>query len=147
MRVERIEAAARGRLATLRAEALVTEAANLLREARINLVVVCDGGGVMVGVITKTDVVRHVAYCGGDVRATTVAALMNPAVTFCRPSEDLRVVWERMKAQRRVHIPVIDPEARPWGVVSARDVLLALLEEAEYEEALLRDYVMGIGYH
>jgi hypothetical protein len=27
-----------------------------------------------------------------------------------------------------------------------RDVLLALLEAAEYEESLLLDYVMGTGY-
>jgi hypothetical protein len=28
----------------------------------------------------------------------------------------------------------------------ARDVAIALLDEANYEELLLRDYVMGVGY-
>jgi hypothetical protein len=31
-------------------------------------------------------------------------------------------------------------------VLNARDALEALLEEAEDEELLFRDYVMGIGY-
>jgi len=32
-------------------------------------------------------------------------------------------------------------------VLNARDALQALLEEVENEESLLRDYVMGIGFH
>ena len=32
------------------------------------------------------------------------------------------------------------------GVLHARDVAIALLDEANYEELLLRNYVMGIGY-
>jgi len=30
--------------------------------------------------------------------------------------------------------------------VHARDVAIALLDEVNYEEVLLRDYVMGVGY-
>ncbi len=32
------------------------------------------------------------------------------------------------------------------GVLHARDVAIALLDEVNYEEILLRDYVMGVGY-
>jgi hypothetical protein len=32
------------------------------------------------------------------------------------------------------------------GVVHARDLARALLEEVTEEEALLRDYVLGVGY-
>ena len=147
MRVEKMAAVARQRLATIRAEAPMTEAAQLLYETQISLVVVCNADGAMVGVITKTDIVRHVGRSGGDVSAATVASLMSPEVTFCKPGDDLHEVWEQMKSHQRIHIPVVDAAFRPWGVVNARDALLALLEEVEYEEALLRDYVMGIGYH
>jgi len=147
MRVERLEAVARERLVIIRAEAPVVEAARLLHGTQISLVVVCNAEGAMAGVITKTDIVRHVSLCEGDVRAATVASLMNPEVTCCRPADDLHEVWERMKSRQRIHIPVVDAAFKPQGVLNARDVLLALLEEVEYEEALLRDYVMGIGYH
>jgi hypothetical protein len=33
------------------------------------------------------------------------------------------------------------------GVLNARDALQVLLKEVENEESLLRDYVMGIGFH
>jgi hypothetical protein len=34
----------------------------------------------------------------------------------------------------------------PLGVLNARDILQVLLQESEDKEAMLRDYVMGIGY-
>lgn len=51
-----------------------------------------------------------------------------------------------MKDRGLKHVPVIDAESRPLGVLYARDALQELLKEVEYEELLLRDYVMGIGY-
>ena len=45
-----------------------------------------------------------------------------------------------------VHIPVVDENSKPLGVVNARYALPALMAEGKYEASLLRDYVMGIGY-
>ncbi len=42
--------------------------------------------------------------------------------------------------------PILDDGGRPQGVLHARDVAIALLDEVTYEELLLRDYVMGVGY-
>jgi CBS domain-containing protein len=51
-----------------------------------------------------------------------------------------------MKSRGLVHVPVVDHQFRPTGVVNARDALQALLDEVRSEGTLLRDYVMGIGY-
>ena len=51
-----------------------------------------------------------------------------------------------MKAQHLKNVPVVDVDHRPLGVLTARAVLHALLGEVEHEEALLTDYVKGIGY-
>ena len=45
-----------------------------------------------------------------------------------------------------VHVPVVDAQHKPSGVLNARDALRELWAEGQYEEALLRDYVMGVGY-
>ena len=55
--VNRIDALARSRLATVSADALLLDAARLLSDRHISLVIVCDSHGVMVGVITKTNIV------------------------------------------------------------------------------------------
>ena len=51
-----------------------------------------------------------------------------------------------MRSRELKNVPVTDPDFRPIGVLTARDALQALLEGVENEEALLRDYVMCVGY-
>ena len=45
-----------------------------------------------------------------------------------------------------IHVLLVDPGKQVLGVVHARDGLRALLAAGNHEEALLRNYVMGIGY-
>jgi hypothetical protein len=51
-----------------------------------------------------------------------------------------------MKARGVRNVPLFEGDSRPRCIVIARDALQALLTEAENEEVVLRDYVMGFGY-
>lgn len=51
-----------------------------------------------------------------------------------------------MKERGLVHIPIIDDNSRSSGVIDARNAIRALMAQANYNESLLRDYVMGVGY-
>ena len=77
----------------------------------------------------------------------SAAAAMTRDLTYCHPSDMLKDVLSIMKERGVVHIPIVDQDSRPAGVVNARDALQALLVEADDEGLLLRDYIMGIGYH
>lgn len=59
MLVERIRPVALRRLVTIQADAALTDVAKPLSNTHISLVVVRGVNGAMVGVITKTDVVRQ----------------------------------------------------------------------------------------
>ena len=146
MRVDNILPVARQRLVTVQADALLTDAAARLCDTHRALLVVCDSDGVMVGVITKTDVVRQIVRSQGILNTITAATVMTRDVTYCRPSDLLHDVLAVMKERGFVHIPIVDEKSRPTGVVNARDALQALLREVKDEELLLRAYVMGIGY-
>ena len=52
-----------------------------------------------------------------------------------------------MKERGLKNVPITDQDSRPVGLLNARDALQGLLQEVENEESLLRDYVMGFGYH
>ena len=130
---------------TVSADAFVTEVATLLSGDH-DLVVIAASDGTMAGVATKTDLVRLLSRCHVDVCMTPVSVVMTTGVTYCRPTDLLRDVWSLMKQRGFRHIPVIDAESRPVGVINARDALQALLGEVEDEEVLLRDYVIGVGY-
>ena len=144
--VEKMLPVARERLVVIDESALLTTAARLLNDRHTNLVVARDKKGTMTGVVTKTDIVRQLSHCHGSGCTAPVAAVMTRDVTCCRSADLLQDGWSIMKERNLLHIPIVDEEFRPVGVVNARDALLLLLEGTEYEEALLRDYVMGIGY-
>jgi CBS domain-containing protein len=146
MRVASILSVARERLVTIQADALLIEAAKLLCRTHRALLVVCDSKGAMTGVITKTDIVRQVAGSHGVLSDLRIENVMTTVVTYCKQGDSLHDVLALMHLLDFVHIPIIDQESRPCGVVNARDALQALLGEVEDEEQLLRAYVMGVGY-
>ena len=144
--VSSIDAVIRSRLLTISANALLVNAAKLLSDTQISLVVVCNSAGAMVGVITKTDIVREIGRCGESACTTAAADVMTQDVAYCRPTDTLSDVLSMMERRGFIHIPVVDEKFKPLGVVNARDALRALMAEGKYEMSLLRDYVMGIGY-
>lgn len=147
MVVDRLLAAARERLVMIASDAPLTAAAALLRDLDKDIVVVHDPEGRLAGIITKTDIVRQISRCQGAACMTAASAVMTQAVVFCRPSDLLREVWIVMKERHLKNIPILDQQSRPLGVLNARDALEALLEELQYEEVLLREYVTCVGYH
>jgi CBS domain-containing protein len=146
MLVERMMPAAQNRLVTIRDDAPLIEAAILLRDLDIDLVVVCNSDERLAGVITKTDIVRQISQCRGSGCVTAASSVMTRTVILCRPGDRLPEIWSIMKERRLKNIPIVDEDARPLGVLNARDALETLLEEVEHEEILLREYVMCVGY-
>jgi CBS domain-containing protein len=146
MFVQKLLPQARERLVTVPDGAPLIEAAKLLRVGT-DIVLVCDEAGSLMGVITKTDVVGQISHCQGASCVTPASLVMTRSIITCSPEDSLHDVWAIMKQRQLKNVPVVDPAAKPVGVLNARDALDVLLGEVENEEALLRDYVMGIGYH
>jgi CBS domain-containing protein len=144
--VQHILEDARRRLAVLSREALICEAADILVNPNTPLTVVCDGQGIAVGVISSTDIVKVLSAQRVDAIKMNTGAIMTSPVLSCRVDQPLQRVWETMNARSLRCIPILDDSGRPQGVVHARDLARALLDEVAEEEVLLRDYVLGVGY-
>lgn len=138
--------AARRRLAVLNHQASLFDAAEILLNPNTPLAVVCDSEGIADGVITRRDVVKVLATGGVDACWLHADAIMAMPILSCRLDDPLQQVWATMNSRNLRSVPILDDHGRPQGVVYARDVASALLEEATEEEVLLRDYVMGVGY-
>ena len=146
IRVDNLLAKVRDRLILIGDDRQLTEAASLLSDTTRHMVVVCDRSGAMVGVITRTDIVRQIRHCQGCACTTACTAVMTRNVVSCEPKDWLHEVWSTMKERGLHSVPVVDAEGKPIGLLFARDALEMLLSEVEYEEDLLRDYVMCVGY-
>jgi CBS domain-containing protein len=144
--VQHILGAARKRLAVLSQGAPLTDAAAILTNPDTPLVVVCDEQSIAVGVISSSDLVKVFATAKSNALGMNAGAIMSHPVVSCQVDEPLQRVWEIINPRSLRCVPILDTNGRPQGVLHAREVALALLNEVEYEEGLLRDYFLGVGY-
>ena len=146
LRVRSIAAVTGRRLATIAADAPLRQAARMLAATPVSLVVVCNPGGTMVGVLSKTDIVRALGRDPEGAASVPAAEAMTRDAVFCRPDDTIDEALRKMSARGLVHMPVVGDDAKPVGVMEARDALRALFTHASGELGNLRDYVMGVGY-
>jgi CBS domain-containing protein len=66
--------------------------------------------------------------------------------TACTREDLLSEVLAMMHTRGLIYVLLLGADKQPWGVLNARDGLRVLLAAGNYEEELLRNYVMGIGY-
>jgi len=144
MRIEQLNAMTSARLMVIHVDATPHAAAASFSEPGIGLVVVCHQSGQAAGVLTKSDLVRHLAHPDG--RETTVARLMSRPIVSCTLDDDLHSVWQTMAAQGLQNVPVLGADGKPLGILDIRDAMKALFEQEECQERLLTNYIAGIGY-
>ncbi|TPG46020.1 CBS domain-containing protein [Roseomonas nepalensis] len=137
---------ARDRLLTIDAAAPLEAAAAIMSKPNSDLIVVCDADGSMVGVLTKRDMFAQIARRVEGGRTSRVDTIMKREVVSCASHGSVSEIWKLIVSRNLQRIPMIDHSQKPIGIVYARDVLLRMLDIVENEEALLRDYVMNVGY-
>jgi CBS domain-containing protein len=124
--------------------ATVSTAARALLDRNIGLLIACDADGRAVGVVSRLDLIRHLA----DDRAhETLAPLMTTEIVTCRPDDDLYGAWQAMATRKLQSLPVLDAEQHAVGVLDLGDALRALFEQEQYQEQLLEHYVSRSGYN
>lgn len=144
MRIERLAPTVSSRLAVLDIGAPLKAAAVSLSNPGIGLVVVSDEDGKAVGVLSKSDLIRHLI--DGDPEGVPVGALMSKKIISCTPDDEVHTVWETMVARRLQNMPVFAPDRKPLGILDIRDAMRALFEQEEFQERMLANYIAGIGY-
>ena len=144
MLVERLHGLTSSRLAVVGRDATVQDAARALSRPRIGLVVVCAAVGGLEGVLSKSDLIRHLGR--PNQASSPASALMSRSVVTCAPKDDLHDVWQTMTARSLQNVPVIDAGSRPVGILDIRDAMKVLFEEEQLQERMLFNYVTGVGY-
>jgi len=143
--VQHIIENAQRRLAVLHLDAPIRDIAGILANPVTPLVVVCDSAGVALGVVSGSDIVNALSRDGSGAFNANAAALMSQPIHSCDPGQTLQSIWSAMGAGSHKCIPVLDKDGA-LGVVHARDVARALLDDVTHEEVFPRHSVLGIGY-
>lgn len=107
---------------TIPLDATVEEAAGLMWEKNVGSLIVVDKTGKMAGIITEKDIVFSVtkSLIG---RGVPVSSVMSRTAVLGGPSEALATGIEKMRKVGVRHLPIVDKEGNPLGVLSMRDAL------------------------
>ncbi|GAB6148101.1 CBS domain-containing protein [Stetteria hydrogenophila] len=105
-------------------DATVYEAARLMKEKNVGSLVVLDGQGNLVGIITVSDIVFRVVAEGLDPAKTKVGDVMSKNPYYVLDNEPAERAVEIMGSAGVGHLPVLDHVTfKVVGVVSKRDIL------------------------
>ena len=117
-----------GPLHTVDPETVLAEVARQMRvEDSDSVAVMADGR--LVGIITERDLVRAIADAVNPKHATA-AVIMTKGPATVSADEDVSVVALRMMTLGIRHLPVVDDDGTPIGLLSARN-LVAVLDRAK----------------
>jgi CBS domain-containing protein len=132
------------RLKVMSERSSVRVTADAFSDTRLGLVIVCDDAHRAIGVVSKSDLVRHLVSAGMmDAPVTTV---MTRTIASASPGDDLRTAWQFMVARRLQNLPLLGADRRPLGTLDIRDALQAILRIEEDQESQLVNYIAGNGY-
>jgi CBS domain-containing protein len=116
---------------SVRPEATVYEALEVMAEKNIGAVVVTDQAGKLHGIFSERDYARKMMIKGREAQTTRVREIMTTTVVSVNPDTRLHDCMSIMTEKRIRHLPVFSAD-KLVGVVSIGDVVKSLLTEADY---------------
>jgi len=120
------------------------EAIKKLAKYNIGAIPVTNSNKKLAGIISERDIVKELAKKEDlDYSTLFVHQLMTKKVICCESDVLSDKLMELMTKNKVRHIPIVDNNNHPIGIVSIGDVVNRLIEKIEYENKMLKDFVSG----
>ncbi len=121
-------------------DATLHDALQTLVDSRVGALVVINPEGKVVGIITERDLLRMCAAHSAEIDSIYVADWMTTNLIIGVPKDEVGYIMGIMTNNRIRHLPIMD-DGRLEGIISIGDVVKAQLEETEFENRYLKDYI------
>jgi CBS domain-containing protein len=118
----------------------IAEAANTIAQNKIGALLVDDGAGTIVGILSERDIVRGMSQYGANLQDVKVSELMTSDLIRCAPGDTVNEAMAMMTDRRIRHLPVFDGE-QLVGFISIGDLVKCRMMEVQSEAEALRQYI------
>jgi CBS domain-containing protein len=107
---------------TMPQTATIDDAATVMWEKNMGSVIAVDDSGAMTGILTERDILFAVSknLIG---RGVPISSIMSKTSLFASPNESIVTAVDRMTKGGVRHLPVVDKDGKPVGMVSMRDAM------------------------
>ena len=129
-------------VATIRPDATVADAVDMLNKERIGAIVVSDDGAGVDGILSERDIVIALGGNSADLLSRPVGDIMTRTVITCDPGDSVGELMAEMTNRRIRHFPVV-ADGRLIGIVSIGDLVKNRLDEIEFEASSMRSFIAG----
>lgn len=107
---------------TIRLDATLTEAAGLMRSARVGALLVVDQGTAYIGMVSETDLVRKAMAAGLNPDQEQVRKVMSSPLITIEIDRSAHEASDLMAENGIRHLPITQ-DGRIVGIISVRDLL------------------------
>ena len=128
---------------SIRSDALVSEAIEMMDEKNVGALLVMDGDRLN-GIISERDYTRKIFLRGKRSRETKVSEIMSTNVTVTHPREPVEKCLRLMTDKHIRHLPVVEGD-QVVGVISIGDLVKHVISCQQAAIAHLENYIHG-GY-
>jgi CBS domain-containing protein len=91
-----------------------------MRERGIGYLLVTDAEGVLLGLLTETELLRRGIHCRADLEGRVVDELMQGKPTTLKSSDPIAHALHFMALDESLYIPLVDDQGRPEDLLSFR---------------------------
>lgn len=118
----------------------IAQASTMLTDNKVGALLVEDGKGQIVGILSERDIVGGMGPHGADLHDVRVSELMTVDPIRCSPSDTVLQAMAMMTDRRFRHLPVFDDEELV-GFISIGDLVKCRIAEVQLEAEAMRAYI------
>lgn len=105
----------------------IGQAARIMKEHRVGCVLVEDGGK-LIGIFTERDILTKLVGTGYDPAKVAVDGVMTRNPETLTPEDPIAFALQQMSVGGYRHVPLVDSDGRPVGILSVKDIVDFLTE-------------------
>jgi CBS domain-containing protein len=117
----------------------VMQAVRTMSELDIGSLVIMESG-MLVGMLTFREIIRHLHANGGVIKDATIRSIMDDAPVSVSPNTHAEEVQRLMLEKHARYIPVMDGPML-MGVISFYDMAQAIVAAQQFENNMLKAYI------